>query len=500
VRQLIFFDNSYDVPVNVADLFGLDDFAELIVNRRSQRARVSALGAALGWGEPLTVDRAPLRRTALQRLERVARNDGCVLYVPSCVSFRAEDRELADFLEKLSLSTRSVQVEKATTPPSVSSEGGAVLALRGPDLRRLVEAASGGGTAAEVASLGAQLPIVPADVVIDDLRDPVQLLAAITSTFDSRHFNSVTVEDRFTIVKRSTDVAKARREYAYFGLLPASMRRFFVEPFDLRVDERGASYRMERLLVPDVALQWLHHAFQPAQFEQLLDALFYFLGARQKRAVEPREARRVADALYVEKVKERVAALVAMEAFQGIAPQCRIAFGGVEALLARYLDLYAALGARRDDATLVVGHGDLCFSNILYNRAFATLKLVDPRGASDADELFVDPWYDLAKLSHSIEGGYDLINAGFFTIELDGAGIPQLRIHGPSHAAEVAAFRRRCRQAGFDPRLVRLYEASLFISMAPLHIDAPRKVMAFLMNAVRILDEVESREGWKDAR
>ena len=40
--------------------------------------------------------------------------------------------------------------------------------------------------------------------------------------------------------------------------------------------------------------------------------------------------------------------------------------------------------------------------------------------------------------------------------------------------------------------MVRIYEASLFISMLPLHIDNPYKVYGFILNAIRILQEVEN--------
>jgi hypothetical protein len=54
-------------------------------------------------------------------------------------------------------------------------------------------------------------------------------------------------------------------------------------------------------------------------------------------------------------------------------------------------------------------------------------------------------------------------------------------------------FRQKLTESGFDPELTRLYEASLFISMAPLHIDVPKKVIAFLVNAADILDELERK-------
>ena len=43
----------------------------------------------------------------------------------------------------------------------------------------------------------------------------------------------------------------------------------------------------------------------------------------------------------------------------------------------------------------------------------------------------------------------------------------------------------------FSYPVVRLYEASLFLSMLPLHMDNPQKVFGFLLNGIEILQEVE---------
>jgi hypothetical protein len=431
------------------------------------------------------------------RLERIARENGCILYIPSCVAFNRPDQEVADFLEKICCSTQSIKVESAIKDETTSLEAGSILVLRGAELRHFVDSAVVGITPSEVANLELELQVVPDDVGIVDLRDPALFLSVITSTFDVRHFNAVTSDDRYTIVKRSSHVEKLEREYTYFGLLPESMRRFFVQPFDYRREETSASYRMERLLLPDVALQWLHNSFNPAAFDQFLDRVFYFLQARSRKEVSPEQGRKKADYLYREKVCERIEQLERMEAFKQIEPYCKMAFGGVQALLERYLNLYKALGGQRDFSSLAIGHGDLCFSNILYSTASGSLKLIDPRGALTPDEMFTDAWYDVAKLSHSIEGTYDFINAGLFSIELSREGIPFLKTESPDHTTEVSQFRNRCRSIGMESRLVRLFEASLFISMTPLHIDVPLKVLAFLLNAAKILDEVESEAQWK---
>ena len=37
---------------------------------------------------------------------------------------------------------------------------------------------------------------------------------------------------------------------------------------------------------------------------------------------------------------------------------------------------------------------------------------------------------------------------------------------------------------------VRIYEVSLFLSMLPLHMDNPYKVLGFILNARKIMEEI----------
>lgn len=166
-------------------------------------------------------------------------------------------------------------------------------------------------------------------------------------------------------------------------------------------------------------------------------------------------------------------------------------YEGIEALVARYESLYEklSLDTGRTYDRLAVGHGDLCFSNILYNRESEILKLIDPKGALRKEDLYTDPYYDLAKLSHSICGGYDFFNSGLYEISIKRDLKLELSIDVDT-APFAEIFREYLEKNGFSYPLVRLYEASLFLSMLPYHMDQPGKVFGFLLNAVKILDEV----------
>ena len=55
----------------------------------------------------------------------------------------------------------------------------------------------------------------------------------------------------------------------------------------------------------------------------------------------------------------------------------------------------------------------------------------------------------------------------------------------------IKIFREYLEKNDLDYKLIRLYEASLFLSMLPLHIDRPKKVLGFILNAIDIIDEID---------
>ena len=119
-------------------------------------------------------------------------------------------------------------------------------------------------------------------------------------------------------------------------------------------------------------------------------------------------------------------------------------------------------------------------------------KLIDPKGAETEETLYMEPYYDIAKLSHSILGGYDYINHGLFDLSLGNDLNLALKLNNDDQVKLQQLFIHKLNQSGFNYRLVRLYESSLFLSMLPLHSDNLSKVLAFALRAAQILDELEA--------
>jgi hypothetical protein len=324
---------------------------------------------------------------------------------------------------------------------------------------------------------------------LDRIRDFLLFTSGSTAT---RHFNEVQI-DAYYYTKRSSDKRKMLAEYSFYDLVPESMRPWLIQPFDYQDEGDRASYKMLRYYLADAALQWVHGAFDAETFEPFVERLLFFLAERSTQNCSRERSLEIAQDLFVNKLEARVEQFLASEEGQRIN---QLAVSATPALdinrqLARYLGLYQRHQKGFVVDSLVVGHGDPCFSNLLYDQQRYLLKLIDPRGALSEAELWTHPLYDLCKVSHSVMGDYDFINNGLYDVGFSDANDLLLRLRHSNHVSLKPLFLKKVRKMGFDPLIMRLGEASLFLSMLPLHIDYPNKVIAFLLKAHQILDEVE---------
>ncbi len=314
----------------------------------------------------------------------------------------------------------------------------------------------------------------------------------ITSGFDARFFNALK-GDEYTVVKSSNNVDKLRMEYEYFNLLPPYMKQWYGTVFDYKEEGDRASYSMERYHMTDLALRYVHGAIDEDEFRALMEILFHFISIRKKKEVSDEEYNEEAKKLYIDKVDERITKLKSLEGFEKIRSYIELGTDrrSIDDIVNRYKALYDRIVSGRKFVKIkVVAHGDLCFSNILYNHDARLLKLIDPKGSMDEEGLYMNPYYDIAKLSHSICGSYDYFNSDQYEISLDPDMKLSLKIDSDNDRF-IKIFREYLEKNDIDYKLVRLYEASLFLSMLPLHIDRPKKVLGFILNAERIMDEID---------
>ena len=329
------------------------------------------------------------------------------------------------------------------------------------------------------------------------LRNSVEFIEFLHTNFEARFFNSIE-KDELYITKRSDKLKKIENEYQYYEFLPDSLKVFFLKPIEFVKTDQWSSYKLEKLNIPDVSIQWVHNSFTTKQFAILLNKLFIFLSKRPVKPVSSSDASQVVESFYIVKVEERILDLKSKPEFVAISEIIKnsTAHKNIDFLFDLYkTKLTAILKRTKYMPVLALSHGDLCASNMLYDKRIDMLKLIDPRGADTPEGLYFDSYYDVAKLSHSIMGDYDLINNGLFELEYDNYLQVSLKLDPlPDKLKYQNEFIWMLEKNGYNYDLVRIFEASLFLSMLPLHIDNPKKVVAFILNAVNILNKISVNE------
>lgn len=133
-------------------------------------------------------------------------------------------------------------------------------------------------------------------------------------------------------------------------------------------------------------------------------------------------------------------------------------------------------------------HGDLCFSNILVGEHPATshvvLKMIDPRG-SYGSGLYGSVYYDLAKLYHSINGGYEYLINNRYLLSNEN-NVYSLAIHQQGGSLLKRLFCEYFEEYNLEK--VKLLEGLLYISMCYRHQEDPKRQMAMYLTGLDILN------------
>ncbi len=138
-------------------------------------------------------------------------------------------------------------------------------------------------------------------------------------------------------------------------------------------------------------------------------------------------------------------------------------------------------------------HGDMCLPNVMSECEFNFVRMIDPRGEFGTFKIHGDGRYDLAKLMHSIEGGYDFIIEDRFEVSSEEDQIDLKFDPAFENKTDscVKIFSEVFNLNSNQMRQLRLIESTLFLSMIPLHNDAPRRQLAMAARGMDLFERVE---------
>lgn len=139
-------------------------------------------------------------------------------------------------------------------------------------------------------------------------------------------------------------------------------------------------------------------------------------------------------------------------------------------------------------------HGDFCFSNILCGFSEnnkSILRFVDPRGQFGCYLTDGDIYYDLAKLMHSTDGGYEYFINDQFNLHHDlYLQYFTLEYIGQSRKNIVNSIFNSVLYSKYNTQKIKLIEGAIFISMIARHGDSTSRQISMYLTGIKILNEV----------
>ncbi len=283
---------------------------------------------------------------------------------------------------------------------------------------------------------------------------------------ESRSFNRLNARDGF-IIKSSSDKLKMACEYAWLEEVKKRMPANVPYVTGLNISGNEASYSIEYINHPILSDMFVFGKLSEDFFLAILGSVKIVL---QKFRSISFEGQVQTEAIFlVEKLKERQEEIIQITA------DLQEDQAYIGKLLKDNIDYFSGQNSK-----LVPMHGDLCFSNILFNFSTFEPVLLDPRGYTSAKEgasLLGPEMYDIYKLAHSYVLGYDFLIAGL--------------AHHPFF--EKKAVNKRmdqfCGIFESDRKDVCMGLKNLFLSMLPLHTGATGRQHHFI-KVLYLIDEL----------
>lgn len=312
----------------------------------------------------------------------------------------------------------------------------------------------------------------------------------------SRSFNRVW-SDGVSVIKSSENTGKIAAEAAWYTSIPDGLRLY--TPHFLGQDKDLGNYRLEYLYLPTLAELYTFGELPGFVWRQILDNCMEFLRecwshrpAPDSPEASPEFAAQFFDNMFRRKTHERVEAFRKARGWESGSP---LAIDGrvmpsLETVCDRLLSYITPTGPDH----IRVWHGDFFFGNTLYDFRAARVKVIDPRGgdSEETTSIYGDYRYDLAKLAHSIIGGYDALLSGCVDFDRRSEHSFHFNRRWTQTQEEIAEIFKSLTVDGLPVCTDEIIAmtALLFLTMLPLHADDPQRQDIMLCNGLTLAQDL----------
>lgn len=313
----------------------------------------------------------------------------------------------------------------------------------------------------------------------------------------ARFFNSITITDDNTIIKKSTNSKKIIQEINWFLNVPNKLRVYMPQLIDYSIN-KNTFYELEYINFAPMQELFIYNLPAIEEWDLLFKKTFNMLDRFKLYSTKARfnTEEHLSDIL-INKTESRINELLSTNNYLNkLYSYSCIKINGKKY---KNLNLIWKDVIKYVDDNIVknspqywqIIHGDLFFGNMLYDINSQTLKVVDPRGNFGLDGIYGDIRYDLAKLMHSICGKYDfIINDLFAIIKEDNNEFEYLLYDNDKHEQIEKLFCKHLKDNLYDTEQIIVITGLLFISMLPLHAENINHQKMFYLIGLQLLNKV----------
>ncbi len=306
----------------------------------------------------------------------------------------------------------------------------------------------------------------------------------------TRYFNSLQFDDLGeNVIKTSKDNKKLINEINWYKNIPNDILDLVPKIKESDVS-KNPFIKLEYVKHPTLSELWLYSDF-PLEFwgkiiEELLEIIKKFKNHKEDVSKEEYYS------IYFQKTVDRIDELIKKnEIFDEIFDNEYVTINGNKlknwSLIKENVEKKIDEIYNKEDNCLI--HGDFYFSNILYDSETSKYKLIDPRGVW-GNGMSGDIKYDIAKIRHSVIGGFDTITNGLYTVSYEKTNGIDVNVFQPQNYEIICKELDTQIEKYWKLDEIKMIEGLLFISMLPLHEDNFERQLVFFAIGIQRLNEI----------
>ena len=306
---------------------------------------------------------------------------------------------------------------------------------------------------------------------------------------DTRFFNEI-LKSSDKYIKKSKNIEKIKAEYSFLSSVPKDFKQFYIPVSSFKETNEDAQYSMPKLNYLDMAKRHINGKMSEGEILTFFKFLDTYLNKIKKDTFKKTGNE---FSFIFEKTIERYEEFQNKDFFHTINSYFKNStkYENLNSVFEYLLDSLESNKDQINKSGSIISHGDLCFSNILTSKYYDHLIFIDPRGG-DFEKSHKSIYYDFAKLSHSILGNYDFILNELANLRLNKDLELKIIFKVKENKILSKNFITFIEKYGLSYKILRLIEASLFMSMIPLHSENHKKVLMFAIRGSEILEEYKS--------